>query len=175
LFTGCRLNELCQLAVADVTVQDDTDVILVRPSAESGARLKTAAARRLIPVHPELVRCGFLDYVEKMRRAGEARLFPELKRDSRGRFADPFQKWFSRFLEKAGAKAPKTSYHSLRHNFRDALREAQVSRDAVLALGGWKAGGTEELYGGGLRPSTLARELAKVRYGGLDLSPLHVR
>ena len=51
----------------------------------------------------------------------------------------------------------------------------QVVRDAVLAMGGWKSGGTEELYGGGLRPSTLAREIAKVRYEGLDLSHLPVR
>ena len=49
-----------------------------------------------------------------------------------------------------------------------------MSRDAVLALGGWSAGGTEEIYGGGLRPSTLAREIAKIRYEGLDLSHLYL-
>jgi hypothetical protein len=41
-------------------------------------------------------------------------------------------------------------------------------------MSGWKSGGTEELYGGGLRPSTLAREIAKMRYIGLDLRHLHV-
>jgi hypothetical protein len=51
---------------------------------------------------------------------------------------------------------------------------SDVPRDAVLALGNWKAGGTEEIYGGGLKASTLARELAKVRYD-LDLSHLYVR
>jgi len=50
-----------------------------------------------------------------------------------------------------------------------------VSRDATLAMGGWKSGGTEELYGGGLRPATLAREIAKVHYPGLDLSHLQPR
>jgi hypothetical protein len=39
----------------------------------------------------------------------------------------------------------------------------------VLALGGWSAGGTEELYSGGSRPSTLARKIAEVRYSGLDV------
>jgi hypothetical protein len=42
----------------------------------------------------------------------------------------------------------------------------------VLAVGGWSTGGTEELHSGGLRPTTLAREIAKVRYEGLDLSRL---
>ena len=50
-----------------------------------------------------------------------------------GRFSDPFQKWFGRFLAKAGATAPRTSYHS----FRDALREAQASDEIVDALLGW--------------------------------------
>ena len=36
---------------------------------------------------------------------------------------------------------------------------ALPDRDAVLALGGWKAQSVDELYGSGLRPSTLAREL----------------
>ena len=30
---------------------------------------------------------------------------------------DNFSKWFAIFLEKVGAKAPKMSFHSFRHNF----------------------------------------------------------
>jgi hypothetical protein len=44
--------------------------------------------------------------------------------------------------------------------------------DAVRALGGWVGGaGAEEIYGAGLKPSSLAREV-KVGYDGLDLSHL---
>ena len=42
----------------------------------------------------------------------------------------------------------------------------------MLALGGWSTGGTEEIYGGGLRASTLSREIAKVQYPDMDLSHL---
>jgi hypothetical protein len=56
--------------------------------------------------------------------------------DSRGRYSDRFQKWFSRFLAKAGANTPGTSHHSFRHNFRDALRDAQVSDEIVDGLMG---------------------------------------
>ena len=172
LFTGMRLNECCQLAVDDVATKDGVDVILVRANGD-GKRVKSEAGERLIPVHPELKRLGFLGHVEAMRAAGEARLFPDLPMGAKGYFSDPFQKWFSRFLRKAGAKAPRTSFHSFRHCFRDALREADVPRDAVLALGGWAGnGGTEEIYGGGLKASTLAREVARVRYPGLDLGHL---
>jgi integrase len=174
LFTGMRLNECCQLAVDDVATKDGVDVILVRANGD-GKRVKSEAGERLIPVHPELKRLGFLGHVEAMRAAGEARLFPDLPMGAKGYFSDPFQKWFSRFLRKAGAKAPKTSFHSFRHCFRDALRESDVKRDAVLALGGWAGnGGTEEIYGSGLKASTLAREIAKIRYD-LDLGHLCAR
>ncbi len=172
LFTGMRLSECCQLAIGDVTTRDGVDVILVCEG--DGKKVKTAAARRVIPVHAELVKMGFLAFAEAQRAAGKTRLFPELKQDRRGYYSDPFQKWFSRFLRKAGAKQPRTSFHSFRHCFRDALREADVSREAVFALGGWAGQGVADDYGGGLRASTLAREIAKITYD-VDLSKLHVR
>jgi integrase len=123
-------------------------------------------------VHPELVAIGLMKFAG---RQTDARLFPELAVDRRGYRTDAIQKAVNRQMERAGAKGERQSFHSLRHTWRDALREGGVSRDATLAMGGWKSGGTEELYGGGLRPSTLAPEIAKVRYPGLDLSHLHLR
>jgi integrase len=174
LFTGARLNEICQLATADVVRQDGVDVILIRPSAENGARLKTPAAQRVIPVHPELIKIGFLQYVEKVRQGGHDRLFPELRQDSRGRYSDLYQKWFSRFLVKVGAKAPKTSYHSFRHSFTDALRRAGATGDVTDALCGWTRGNMRERYGSGPWLLTLADVIQKVEYA-LDLSHLYVR
>jgi hypothetical protein len=55
------------------------------------------------------------------------------------------------------------------------MREAYLSPDVARALGGWAGTGTDDHYGAGLRPSTLAQEIAKVRYPGLDLSHLHVK
>jgi integrase len=172
LYGGLRLSEITGLGTADVTTMDGTDVILIKPDPENGRRLKTPAARRIVPVHPELTKIGFLRYVTIRRTAGKDFLF-DLQFDRRGYRTNAIQKTLARQIARAGAKAPRTSFHSLRHNFRDGLREADVSRDAVLALGGWSTGGTEEDYGKGLRPSTLARELAKVRYD-LDLSHLHI-
>lgn len=179
LFTGMRLNEICQLGVSDVAKKNGVDVIFVRAeSVDDGGtdkRLKTAAATRFIPIHPELRKIGFLKYVQAMRKTKDSRLFPELTKGATGYYSDPFEKWFSRFLNKADAKTSRTSFHSFRHNFRDALREADVNRDAVRALGGWAGnGGAEEIYGGGLKASTLAREIKKVKYPKLNLSYLYV-
>ena len=92
-------------------------------------------------------------------------LFPKLKPDRRGYYSDGYQKWFSRRLDKVGATAPRTSFHSTRHNFRDQLREVEAPRDVVLAVGGWAGnGGTADDYGGGLRPRSLYKWIKKIRY-----------
>ncbi len=60
LHSGLRLNEICSLGVDDVAPRDGVDCLIVRPDAESGKLLKTRAAARVVPVHPELRRCGLL-------------------------------------------------------------------------------------------------------------------
>jgi integrase len=173
LFTGMRLNEVCQLELADITTIDGADIILVRGDDDDAKRVKTEAGNRYVPVHPELRRIGLLRYRTEMIERGERLLFPELAVGSTGYRSDVFSKWFARFLESVGAKTARTSFHSFRHSYRDALREADISAERVRALGGWSSNRTEEIYGSGLRPATLAREIRKVRYEGLDLSHLY--
>ena len=66
------------------------------------------------------------------------------------------------------------SFHSFRHNYRDALREADISRERVRALGGWTdSAGAEDIYGKGLKASTLRAEIEKVAYPELCLVHLY--
>ncbi len=175
LFSGLRLNEACTLCCDDVTKREGVDVILVRPDEEGRKRLKSRAARRLVPVHPTLNKFGLLVFVERQRAAGHKVLFPELKLDRRGYYSDGYQKWFARLLKKANAKAPRTTFHSTRHNFRDQLREIDAPRDVTLALGGWAGnGGTADDYGGGLKPKSLLRWVKKIEYPGLVLPAVKV-
>ena len=177
LFHGLRLGEACQLHVADVTQLDGVPVIMIRTTDDDGEntdkRIKTEAGERFVPVHPEIIRIGFLIYVEQMRKTGKQRLFPELEAaKSTGYLSDVFSKWFARFLEKAGAKRDRTSFHSFRHNFRDGLRVGRVSLEHVRALGGWSSGDTEENYGGNQTAAILASEIAKTTFP-VDLSHLY--
>ncbi|MBZ9795221.1 DUF6538 domain-containing protein [Mesorhizobium sp. ES1-4] len=177
LYTGMRLNEVCQLTLDDFEVQDDTDIILIRGSEDGETkRVKTAAGHRFVPVHPELKRMGLLTFVadHRSKREPDASLFAELPLGTTGYRSDPFSKFFARFLDKVGITDPKKVFHSFRHNYRDALREADVSIEKVRALGGWTTGNTEDDYGKGLRPSTLATAIKAVAYPGLDLSHLYV-
>jgi integrase len=184
LWTGMRMGECCQLHVDDVTTPDGVPVILIDDAGEPGAddadkkRVKTEAGKRFVPVHPELQRIGFLAFAEAMRGRGEKRLFPELKPDALGYLSGPFSKWFNdkrRFLGKLDMDVKGVAFHSFRHNYRDALREAEIGLERVRALGGWRrdSEGEEAIYGKGLKAATLYKEIEKVGYAGLDLTHLH--
>ena len=182
LFCGLRLNEICQLDVADIRVVDEIACFAITASAETGEsdkRLKTSSSERLIPIHPELLALGFLGFVARRRQEGEVKLFAEVGMGATGYRSTTFSPWFTRFTEKAGARAQKTCFHSFRHVFRDALREARVDRDIALSLGGWSrpggsggSGSVSDAYGSGYRVATLFEAISRVRYPDLDLRHL---
>ena len=171
LFHGLRLNEAAQLSVDDIQDRDGLPIIAVR-AAQRGQRVKSKAGTRVVPLHPEILALGFLDFVEKAREAGAARLFPELRQDARGYHSDAFQKWFSRFLASCGAARDGTSFHSFRHGWADRLREAGVPEDRRRALGGWADTGVDAGYGKGFPTRMLAADIASVAYPGLTLNHL---
>ena len=179
LFSALRLNEICQLEVGDVQhIEDIPCFRIIAGESVSGdtKRVKTAASERIVPVHDALAEFGFLAFAESQRLMGETNLFPELTLGHLGYRSTAFSQWFTRFLASADATAPLTCFHSFRHNFRDGLRDAKVSRDLVLILGGWTTEGNgspiADVYGSGYRAPMLADALNAVRYPSLDLNHL---
>jgi hypothetical protein len=68
--------------VGDVAKDEETGIYLVSITEDEarGTRLKTASSRRVVPVHPELVKLGFLEVVSECPTTAEkaAPLFPLL-------------------------------------------------------------------------------------------------
>jgi integrase len=101
---------------------------------DAGKRLKTTGSARTIPIHAELVRVGFLDFVESARECGgDAWLFPTV---SVAKGAKAWTKWFRRYLDRLGITDKRKGLHSLRHGFIDALRAGGVQEDLNDALTG---------------------------------------
>lgn len=79
---ACR-EEICGLEIPDVVIDHPVPHIYIRDNltrgrdGEKGGE-KRLARRRKIPLHRELIRLGFLDYVEAVRAEGHVALFPEL-------------------------------------------------------------------------------------------------
>ena len=174
LYSGIRLNEICQLEIADIDVRDETDVILIREEGEDDEkRVKTEEGIRFVPIHPELKKMGFMEYVAKTKQSGTSRLFPELKKTSKGDYASEFSKWFGHFLKNTGVKEKKIVFHSFRHTYRDAVRDAELPYEGALQLGGWSSNNTDSIYGDGLKASKLYEYICRIEYKGLDLSHIY--
>jgi integrase len=93
--------------------------------------LKTPSSVRSTPMHSEIVRLGFLDYVAARKAAGDIRLWPDLRPDSQ-RPSVQFSRWFR---EEIRRKANLPEFHALRHTVETRLVEARVHpeiRDRLL-------------------------------------------
>jgi integrase len=174
LFSGMRSNEICQMRVSDV--QRDGSIWLFNVSDDStGQSLKTDAATRIVPIHSELVRCGFLDYVKALPRDGQ--LFPALKPGGPdGKYNHYFAKRFTEYRRKSGVTAPRTSFHSFRKNVAQALKNKRATAAEIAELIGHEQGFTFSVYAPMQLPMKALKELIeRVRYPGLRLSHLYVR
>ena len=72
LFTGGRQAELAGLRVSDIRSGGDGDdgappMIWIVADRKAGGRVKTATSERVVPIHSELVRRGFIDHVVARR------------------------------------------------------------------------------------------------------------
>ena len=182
LFTGARQGELAPLTVARIGKDEATGIhaIAIARDEARGVRLKTPTARRTIPVHPELDRLGFLDFVDARRKVDgpDAALFPLLQPGPRGGYAEGWSKWFGRYIRDIGINNPNRVFHSLRHSFKDALRAGGVNEDVNDALLGQSGGGVGRSYGAKdmvyrFGFPRLAEAVSKAAYPGLDLSHLY--
>jgi integrase len=113
-----------------------------------GKRLKTSTAIRTVPVHPQLIELGWLDYVEEVGRGNNenAWLFAPISPQAVGALK-AWTKWFGRYLRSIGITDRRKVFHSFRHSFKDALRAADVSEDLNDALLGQKNSSVGRTYG----------------------------
>lgn len=170
LFTGARQAELCQLRRKDIRQQEDIWLIEIADDGED-ALLKSDAAARIIPIHPELIRLGFVDYVRDLQLAPGERIFPRCRRNNRDQFGQT-SKWLNAYLDKAGVRDDRhATFHSLRHCFIDALRRADFTEAEIQPLVGHAPSTVTRGYGRE-RDGTIRRRLEMVEavtYEGLVL------
>jgi integrase len=178
LYTGMRPGEIAQLCVGDfferggqpfvrVTTDPDPD------DPDDERELKTDNAERVIPIHPELVRIGLLRLVDRRRaeKRKDSRLFPDWERPATGKFSDKSSKWFNRTLKKAaGFVSKRKAFYSLRHTFKDAVHNANISETDRRILMGHARGDVHDQYGSGDLSRRLPELFAALNYAYVDLS-----
>lgn len=155
LYTGGRLNELCQLDTEDISKNDKDGIWTIslmddeldRPLPKS---LKNQSSRRILPIHSELIRMGFLDFVREASNQGREKLFSDgLTYNPKKGWGSNATHFFCRFPSKStpaagyffkcGIRArdsdgetDRKNFHSFRHTFTDMARE--LGSEAYLVL-----------------------------------------
>jgi integrase len=170
IFSGMRLSEIATLNVDDIIPRYGSHFFRLWETDQRG--LKTENSERIVPIHPELIRLGFLQRVAKLKKGGIVRLLDDLPGDHKDHISDLFSKRFAYHLKTLRMHGNGLTFHSTRHTFRDALREAGLPHDATIALGGWSPKSVDERYGDGMRPQTLVKWMAEVKYEGLVIPAL---
>jgi integrase len=172
LYTGMRMGEVLQLTPHHVrcSPQGTHFIVLTRDMM-----LKTHAAEREIPIHPELVRLGFIVWVDEKRRLGAAALFDEVPVSKYGYRSDTFTKRFATFLKKVDLpieRRDKLCFHSFRHTFKDGLNETGASEEVKDEICGWsRSKKTGRRYGTGLSADRLKSFVDQVAFE-IDLTHL---
>jgi integrase len=178
LFSGMRIEEICQLRVSDVREHKGQPFFSVIDGDEQ--ELKTETSRRNVPVHAELKDCGFLEFVRAARAAKNEWLFPELQRDKYGRRSSAFGKRWNRKLRKVISLKDSDHtkmFHSFRHLFKHTARQCRIDEDVHDALSGHGSKDSEARKYGGLSypEDPLFEGMKEFEISGLDLSHLYLR
>ncbi len=126
LYTGARSNEIARLELEDISQKGDFWVIDITIFGEDKS-VKTMESIRTIPIHPDLIKLGFLDKVSALKMAGQKKLFPALNFKALNGPANAPQRAFTRYLKKVGVTARGeglVGVHSFRSTVISTLDEA---------------------------------------------------
>ncbi|MBR9865866.1 MAG: site-specific integrase [Oceanospirillales bacterium] len=163
LFTGARINEICQLSTSDI--QKENEIYFIEINDLNEKKVKNISAKRRIPIHSKLIEIGFIDFFNEVKNKGHEKLFSTILPQRDGYGTAP-SKWFGRLKKKLTLKNPdKKTFHSLRHNFADALQSAKIPEQIAASLLGHKHSeisyGT---YGSGPKLALLHEHIESIKY-----------
>jgi integrase len=164
MYTGARIEELCQLRVQDVHEDDATGVpyVHIRKS-------KTEAGVRDVPLHP-VVRPLVASLVDAARGMTPVEwLLPTLKPGGAGsdkRSHYPSKAFGIMTRDRLGLDDERKKFHSFRANAITALQRAGINGQTIGQLVGHENGSvTFGVYSDGLLVQQLAQAVEKITYG----------
>lgn len=133
LYTGARLNEICQLTPTDIVTVEG--VRCLRITDDDGKKVKNTSSVRDVPIHSQLLVDGVKDWMEGRKSIqGESTSAAISKR-------------LNRLIKKALPTERNLVFHSFRHTFKSAARAAGISEDIHDRLTGHAPNTVARTYG----------------------------
>jgi integrase len=167
--SGARVAEVCQLRAEDISEVGGISVMHIRAAAGS---VKNSQSERTVPLHPEVLRAGFLAFVAK-KKTGPLFYDPSRRRvGARKPPAKIVAKNVAAWTRKLGLKIGRAEHridpnHGLRHLFKTLARDAGVGDSVIDAIMGQGPKTVAQGYGR-VWVSTANRAIASVELPGLS-------
>jgi integrase len=135
-YSGARINEVAQLRKADFfQVGNDW---FYRLSTTGGKTLKTRSSERMVPVHPDLLREGLIEFITKLSLSNDERIF------SAGAHST-IQRWIRKKL--CITRTELAPSHGWRHLFEDLCTGGGMVDAARYYMTGRATGRSSDGYG----------------------------
>lgn len=161
LYSGARVSEVAQIFLRDFVELDGVKCVRLTSDSD-GQSLKTENSKRLVPLHPDLVKLGLWKRVEALRKQGAERLFPDMRIDSKSGAGNAISKSFSYYLGALDIKPRRAAgivgFHSLRKNVIQTLQGSTMPAERRRALVGHEPG--EDVHENDYMRTWTAKELS---------------
>lgn len=143
LFTGARINGAATLQYNDIKVVEGIPCIEFIDNHPIKA-LKTDASERIVPIHPQLLDLGFVDYLkrkqERFNASGTDFIFPRCITTGNVYYGK-YPRILFDFLTKIGIKTKtgeKLDFHSFRKNANMIMIQSGIPNPFIKRIIGWE-------------------------------------
>ncbi|WP_206747764.1 site-specific integrase [Vibrio sp. 10N.261.51.A7] len=142
---GLRQAEAAQLHAFNIRCILGVWCVEVKENKVLDQRTKTKDSNRVIPITRNLIRLGFLDFVED---SGDGQIFKDIKPDRRDGWGRMVSRWFTEKKKYEWGFDDRKVFHSFRHTFNNSLKQSDVEEIVAAEIAGHSAGGvTYNRYG----------------------------
>ena len=187
LFTGMRLQEVCQLDVKDIIEEDGImcfnisndysgDEMEFEPS-ENKKSLKNIHSKRKVPIHPLLIKLEIIKFLKLKATSGRLwkTLNPSQGVKDQGRYKNTWGRQFNDisrdFID--SKYVGKKTFYSFRHTFSNALKQVGCPTAILEEVTGHSTKGiATSLYAERYEMKIIMPEVSKIDYG-IDFRPIH--
>jgi len=128
---GQRIGEISQLHLSDVR-QTSKGIWYFDINEDSKDKnLKNTDSARVVPLHPRLIDCGLIEWVEALKQNGYKRLFPELTWSEGTRYRKEPVRRMSMTLKALGMERNGSKvFHSFRHTVNNMMIRQDKEKDS---------------------------------------------
>ena len=129
-YTGARREEIVGFATSDIMEIDGIMCFSIEDSELR--RVKNLSSRRIVPIHSQLIKLGFLEHVENAKKSKEISMFPELYEVGNNAYGRKVGRRMRQIVnQELGVFGGNLSFHSLRHYVQNQLDHASVDDKIV--------------------------------------------